>query len=73
MPLMLFSKDFIIHGDTEMHTGCAFENSVCNSRSINIGKTWGVVDLSFKFDTDEKRAENLARTLSHELGHMVSI
>ena len=69
---MLFSEDFINYGNSA-NTGCAFAKSVCNSGLINKGETWGVVDLSFKFDTDEKRAENLARTLSHELGHMVSI
>jgi hypothetical protein len=72
MPLMLFSEDFIYHGESA-HSGCTFEGSACNSRFNTNGETWGVVDLTFKFDTEEQRAEKAARTLAHELGHMVSI
>ena len=73
MPLMLFSEDFIYNGNSA-NTGCAFANSVCNSGLINKGETWGVVDLTFPwYETEEQRAETAARTLAHELGHMVSI
>ena len=71
MPLMLFSEDFIYHGESA-HSGCTFEDSACNSQFNTNGETWGVVDLTFKFDTEEQRAEKAARTLAHELGHMVN-
>ena len=72
MPLMLFSEDFIYHGESA-HSGCAFEDGACNSQYSSNGETWGVVDLTYYTDNEEQRAEKAARTLAHELGHMVSI
>ena len=71
MPLMLFSEDFIYHGESA-HSGCTFEGSACNSRFNTNGETWGVVDLTYYTYNEEQRAEKAARTLAHELGHMVS-
>ena len=71
MPLMLFSEDFIYHGESA-HSGCAFEDGACNSQFSSNGETWGVVDLTYYTDDEEQRAEKAARTLAHELGHMVS-
>ena len=71
MPLMLFSEDFIYHGE-RAHSGCAFEDGACNSQYSSNGETWGVVDLTYYTDNEEQRAEKAARTLAHELGHMVS-
>ena len=71
MPLMLFSEDFIYDGESA-HSGCAFEDGACNSQSSSNGETWGVVDLTYYTDNEEQRAEKAARTLAHELGHMVS-
>ena len=43
-----------------------------NRKSIEYGKAWGVVDLTFERYTKEERKEALALTMAHELGHMVS-
>ena len=71
MPLMLFSEDFIYDGESA-HSGCAFEDGACNSQFSSNGETWGVVDLTYYTYNEEQRAEKAARTLAHELGHMVS-
>ena len=68
MPLMIFSEDFLLDGEPK-HTGCAFRDGACNLN--NDGKTWGVVDLSFKYVSEEERDEKAAKTLAHELGHLV--
>lgn len=70
-PLIIFSED-LIYQDESPHGGCAPRSSICNPKSIKYGKTWGVVDLTFLKDTMEERKERLARTMAHELGHMVS-
>ena len=43
-----------------------------NRKSIEYGKAWGVVDLTFKLDNEEERKKTLAMVMAHELGHMVS-
>ena len=65
MPLMLFSEDFIYHGESA-HSGCTFEGSACNSRFNTNGETWGVVGLTYYTDNEEQRAEKAAREKKEE-------
>ena len=66
---MLLSEDFPKKKSKSksIHSGCAFQDGACNSKFNNNGETWGVVDLSFG------GVEEAAKTLAHELGHMVCI
>ena len=65
-PLIIFTED--LHGDGEQTTGCAFDWSACD---LTDGKNWGVVDMTWRSNSLSRHMQQMARTLAHELGHMV--
>ena len=69
MPLMLFVKD--IHPqDTDQTTGCAFIGTACGNKK---GEAVGIVDMTWKGYSRSQHIQQMARTLAHEFGHMVSL
>ena len=68
-PLMLFVKD--IHPqNTEQTVGCAFIGTACGTKK---GDAVGIVDMTWEGYSRGRHIQQMARTLAHEFGHMVSL
>ena len=65
---MIFSEDLKPFGGEET-TGCAFTGDACSK----FGNAFGIVDNTWRDNSDERQKQQMARTMAHELGHLVTI
>ena len=69
MPLMLFVKD--MHPQNTLQTvGCTFIGTACGNKK---GDAVGIVDMTWEGYSRSQHIQQMARTLVHEFGHMVSL
>ena len=71
VPLILFTLDELTTSNLEAHVGCAEVSCVCDANKIKRGVNFGVLDVTYLDGTEEERYQTMARTMAHELGHMV--
>ena len=68
-PLMLFVEDLHPTDGNAQSTGCAMLGAGCgNTRD----EALGIVDLTWEGLTTSGHVQNMARTMAHEFGHLVS-